>query len=90
MTLALRHDITATDTDDGMVLLDEITGRYWVLNRTGALVLRTLLDGATVHDAARGLGEKYPGPGLPPERFADDVASVVRALSAAGLVVDGA
>jgi hypothetical protein len=44
MTVRLRADMSATDTDDGPVLLDERVGRYWQLNRTGAFVLRLLLD----------------------------------------------
>jgi hypothetical protein len=32
MPLRLRPDIATADTDDGLVLLDERTGRYWQLN----------------------------------------------------------
>ncbi|MEV4443460.1 lasso peptide biosynthesis PqqD family chaperone [Streptomyces sp. NPDC049577] len=85
MTFALRPDVSATDTEYGMVLLDEADGRYWQLNSTGALVLRALLEGATSQQTAQRLSERYPA--LPRERAADDVAALVRSLTAARLVV---
>ena len=47
MTLKLRDGVSAADTDYGITLLDEDSGQYWNLNPTGALVLRTLLEGGT-------------------------------------------
>ncbi len=85
MSLALRHDVSATDTEDGMVLLDEITGRYWQLNGTGAAILRALLGGATARDTARSLGERHPD--LPAERTYGDVGALIDSLFAAQLVV---
>ncbi|MFJ9822424.1 lasso peptide biosynthesis PqqD family chaperone [Streptomyces sp. NPDC101151] len=85
MSLTLRGDVCATDTTDGMVLLDEVTGRYWQLNRTAALVLRSLLDGAEPPEAARALREAYPR--LSAERAGADTASITRALTTARLVV---
>jgi hypothetical protein len=43
-----------------MVLLDERAGRYWQLNRTGALVVQALLDGDTPEHAARLLAHPPP------------------------------
>ncbi|QDQ09752.1 lasso peptide biosynthesis PqqD family chaperone [Streptomyces spectabilis] len=85
MSLTLRPEVRATDTADGMVLLDEVTGRYWQLNRTAALVLRSLVGGAGPPDAARALRAAYPR--LTAERAADDAASITRALAEARLVV---
>ncbi len=45
MTFALVPGVSVADTENGTVLLDERSGRYWMLNRTGAVVLRCLLDG---------------------------------------------
>ncbi|MGK5544783.1 lasso peptide biosynthesis PqqD family chaperone [Streptomyces sp. URMC 127] len=84
MTFALRAHVSATDTDHGMVLLDEADGRYWQLNHTGALILHALLDGATPQQTAQRLGERYPA--VSAERTAGDVASFIRALTAAHLV----
>ncbi|MEV6394652.1 lasso peptide biosynthesis PqqD family chaperone [Streptomyces sp. NPDC051907] len=85
MSLTLRGDVCATDTEDGMVLLDEISGRYWQLNRTAALVLRSLIDGAEPPDTARALCDAYPR--LTAERAGADTASITRALIEARLVV---
>lgn len=85
MTFALRPDVSATDTDHGMVLLDEAGGRYWQLNSTGALILRALLDGATPGEAARLLGGRHPA--LTAERAATDVAFLIRSLTEARLAV---
>ncbi|GHF48160.1 hypothetical protein GCM10010218_32040 [Streptomyces mashuensis] len=85
MTFALRPDVSATDTDYGMVLLDESNGRYWQLNSTGALILRALLEGATPAQTAQRLGESYPA--LAPERTAGDVAAFIHSLTEARLVV---
>ncbi|MGW2227164.1 lasso peptide biosynthesis PqqD family chaperone [Streptomyces formicae] len=85
MSLILRPDVCATDTPNGMVLLDEVTGRYWQLNGTAALVLRTLLTGAEPPDAARVLRAAHPR--LTAERADDDTASITGALLAARLVV---
>ncbi len=59
MPLRLRPDIATTGTDDGLVLLDERTGRYWQLNPTGADVLAALLEGRHPDDIAGGLAARY-------------------------------
>ena len=78
MTWKLRDGVSTADTDYGIALLDEDSGEYWNLNPTGALVLRTLLEGGTSTDAVQALVERYdvdvdvgepgrPGPaGRPP------------------------
>lgn len=83
MTLALAPHVCATVTEDGMVLLDERTGRYWQLNGTGAAVLRHLLDGSTVDAAAARLRERHPDAA---DRIAADVAGLLDSLHAAKLV----
>ncbi|MGW4914533.1 lasso peptide biosynthesis PqqD family chaperone [Streptomyces sp. NPDC004270] len=85
MSLTLRPHVCATDTPDGMVLLDEVTGRYWQLNRTAALVLRSLIEGAEPPDTARALCAVYPR--LTAERADADTAAITRALTEARLVV---
>lgn len=52
MPLRLRPDTATTDTDDGLVLLDECTGGYWQLNPTGADVLHALLAGHDLPSAS--------------------------------------
>jgi coenzyme PQQ synthesis protein D (PqqD) len=83
MTLALRDGVAAADTDYGITLLDEGSGRYWTLNPTAALALRTLLDGGTTAAAARTLTEQYAVDAGTATR---DVEALVGELRAAGLV----
>ena len=59
MILRLRDDVSTADTDDGMILLDERAGRYWQLNRTGALVLTLLRDGAAPQHVAHTLADRH-------------------------------
>jgi Coenzyme PQQ synthesis protein D (PqqD) len=60
MALKLRLGVFDAETEYGIVLLDGDSGEYYDLNATGALVLRTLLAGATAAEAAQALTEKYP------------------------------
>jgi hypothetical protein len=83
MTLKLRERVSAADTDYGIVLLDEDSGEYWNLNPTGALVLRTLLDGGSTAEAARHLAEQYA---IDSETARKDVEDLVGGLRSAGLV----
>ncbi|MFE7135729.1 lasso peptide biosynthesis PqqD family chaperone [Streptomyces sp. NPDC057638] len=85
MSFTLAPHITLTETDGGLVLLDERAGRYWQMNDTGALVLRTLLDGGTTDTALAALRERFPA--VDPERAAADVRKLVAALRAAKMVV---
>lgn len=84
MTLVLKPDVTATDTDDGLVLLDQRTGRYWQLNRSGATTLRLLLDGHSPEDTAARLARQHPAAS---ERALADVRTLLAALDRARLVV---
>jgi hypothetical protein len=83
MTFTLRERVSAADTDYGIVLLDEDSGEYWNLNPTGALVVRTLLDGGSVADAVHQLTERYEAE---PEAAQQDVDDLVAGLRTAGLV----
>ncbi len=83
MTLHLRADVSTTDTDDGLVLLDERAGRYWRLNPAGALVLRLLRDGASPQQVAQTLADRHA---VRPTRAAADVAALLEHQHTAGLV----
>jgi Coenzyme PQQ synthesis protein D (PqqD) len=85
MIFQLRADVTTADTDDGMVLLDERTGRYWQLNQTGARVLRLLLDSATPHQVAQTLAAQHP---VSTEQATADVTAFLARLRTAGLVTE--
>lgn len=83
MTLKLRDGVSTAETDDGIALLDEDSGEYWNLNPTGALVLRTLLEGGTSTDAAHALVESYDVDAGTASR---DVQDLLGGLRSAGLV----
>jgi hypothetical protein len=83
MTFALAPHVSVTETDNGMVLLDERAGRYWQLNATGATVVRLLLDGGTVQQAIGVLCALHP---LPRERVAADVDALMHSLHVAQVV----
>lgn len=59
MALKLRPTVFEAETEYGIVLLDGESGRYFDLNESGALVLRTLLSGGTAGQAAQALTEEY-------------------------------
>ena len=83
MTLKLRDGVSAADTDYGTVLLDEDSGRYWNLNPTAALVVRSLLAGGTPEQAAQQLAERYQ---VAAETAGRDVRELLDGLRSAGLV----
>lgn len=80
----LRRNVSASDVEDGMVLLDERKGRYFKLNPSGALILHALLAGSSPADAARTLVEAYE---VSEERAAADVHALTAELTGMGLVV---
>jgi hypothetical protein len=83
MTLKLRDGVSTADTDYGIALLDEDSGQYWNLNPTGALVLRTLLEGGTPAQAVQALTEEYA---VDTDTASRDVDDLVGGLRSAGLV----
>ena len=87
MTLKLRDGVSLADTDYGMALLDEHSGRYWNLNPTGALALRTLLAGGTTAQVVQELTEQYA---VDVETASRDVDDLLGELHAAGLVKEQA
>jgi hypothetical protein len=84
MTFALLPGVSVADTENGTVLLDERNGRYWMLNRTGAIVLRCLLDGESPQEAARTLLRLYPDA---PDLATAHVESLLGALRTAKVMV---
>ena len=86
MTFKLRDGVSSADTDYGTVLLDEGSGRYWNLNPSAALALRTLLDGGTPDQAVRALTERYSVDAGTADR---DLRELLDGLRSAGLVEGG-
>ena len=83
MTLVLGPDVVATDVEDGLVLLDQRSGRYWQLNRAGASTLRLLLDSNSPDEAATMLTRNRPDV---TERARADVRTLITQLLDARLV----
>ncbi len=83
MPLRLRPDIATTDTDDGLVLLDERTGGYWQLNPTGAHVLQALLEGHHSDHIAADFATRYR---IDVHQAHHDVTAITNRLYAANLV----
>ena len=83
MTLKLRDGVSTAETEYGMALLDEDTGRYWNLNPTGTLVLRRLLAGGTATRVVDELAEQYA---VDRETAGRDVEELIGDLDSAGLV----
>jgi Coenzyme PQQ synthesis protein D (PqqD) len=83
MTLKLRDGVSTADTDYGIALLDEDSGEYWNLNPTGALVLRTLLEGGTSTEAVQALVVRYD---VDTDSASRDVQDLLGELCSAGLV----
>ncbi|WP_434587103.1 lasso peptide biosynthesis PqqD family chaperone [Streptomyces sp. A5-4] len=79
----LRADVTCTATQDGMVLLDHRTGRYWQLNTTGATVLQAFLDGSTPQQITDALVRARP---VSREHAEADVNALIDHCTRAGLV----
>ena len=57
--MKLRPGVFEAETEYGIVLLDGDSGKYYDLNGSGALVLRTLLSGGTPGQAAQALTQEY-------------------------------
>lgn len=84
MTLRLAEHVSLTSTEDGAVLLDERTGRYWQLNSTGFVVLHTLLEGGDQEQAVRLLLTRGDADTA---TVGADVAEIVEHLCSVGLAV---
>ncbi|MFD8495978.1 lasso peptide biosynthesis PqqD family chaperone [Amycolatopsis sp. NPDC059657] len=83
MPLRIRADVSIVDTEYGSVLLDERKGRYFQLNPSGALVVRSLLDGGSAEQAIGALVEEYD---VAPPQARRDVTVLLDGLRSAGLV----
>ncbi|GAA3434224.1 lasso peptide biosynthesis PqqD family chaperone [Kutzneria kofuensis] len=83
MPLRLHPDVAHTATDDGAVLLDQNTGRYWQLNATGSGILDAVLGGRAVDQVVADLAARHA---VEPDRVRRDVTGLLDRLRTAGLV----
>jgi hypothetical protein len=84
MTYTLEPEVIATDVEDGVVLLDQRSGRYWQLNRSGATTLRLVLGGNSPDQVAEELAGHRAEDA---ERARTDVRALLESLVEARLVV---
>ncbi|MGV9882136.1 lasso peptide biosynthesis PqqD family chaperone [Streptomyces sp. NPDC003006] len=83
MSITLRPGILITETEYGMVLLDQHSGEYYTLNPTAALILRTLLD-SSMERAVDELTTTYD---ISPGAADQDITRIAGELRSAGLLV---
>jgi Coenzyme PQQ synthesis protein D (PqqD) len=81
--LRLRPEIATTNTDDGLVLLDERTGRYWQLNPTATHILHALLAGQHPDHIAAEMATRYH---IDTEQAQHDITTLTDHLHTARLV----
>jgi PqqD family protein of HPr-rel-A system len=83
MTLRLLDHVLVTETEDGAVLLNERSGQYWQLNRSGWLIMQTLLHDGSPQTAAAALIARYP---VESDQARADVEALLATLRNARLV----
>ncbi len=84
MAVQLAKYVITTRTDDGMVLLDQRSGRCWQVNESGTLALGKLLEGAAAEEAAQALVTEYE---VTAERAREDILALVASLQADRLLI---
>jgi hypothetical protein len=82
--MRLRADVAVAETDYGMILLDERSGRYWQLNQAAAAVVSTLAAGDRPEQAVSQITAEFDVDEADARR---DVDALLADLVTAGLVV---
>ena len=80
----LAEDVSLTDVDDEVVLLDLSSGSYFGLNTIGATILRDIIAGVELDDSKKLLSEHY---NQPLTQIANDVDELVLQLIQKNLLV---
>lgn len=76
-------DVRYAGTEDGAVLLDLSTGRFFGLNPTAAAIWRSLCQGASAEDTAMRLADDL---GVPVRRLLQDVRALTEDMRGRGLL----
>ena len=58
-TFRLADNVSFTEVDDEVVLLELTRGHYFGLNDTGAKMLHALIEGATIEQSCRDIAKNY-------------------------------
>lgn len=83
MSLEFVDHVSLTETEYGVILLDQKQGRYWRLNPTAALVMNTLRDGGDRQAAVTRVVETFD---VDPRRAEDDIVDLLAGMRAAGVL----
>lgn len=81
---SLAPDVVLAEAEHGAVLLNERTGRYWMMNDTALLALRCVLGGGSVPQAAVMLSQRFRG--TDPALAERDIRALLDRLQTTGLV----
>ncbi len=76
-TVSVCADLLSTEIDGELVMMDMDSGRYFNLDRIGAVIWRELEQPRMVADLCRSLGERYEAPAGEIER---DVLDLLRQM----------
>lgn len=83
--MKLQKYVSLTATSEGADLLNEKTGKYWLLNRSGVHALRELLAGHTIEEIGRDWSTDYE---IEFDQVARHLADLVERLQEAKLVTE--
>ncbi|MFI0484440.1 lasso peptide biosynthesis PqqD family chaperone [Actinomadura sp. 9N215] len=81
---ALAPNISTAETEYGAVLLDEEHGRYWNLNPTGVLVLKSILEDGDPRAAVGAVVKDFD---VAEDVVREDVETILGRLVSAGILV---
>lgn len=84
MSIKINPDIIVEDVDDGLVLINPLTGKIRVLNTTGSFIWTSLANGKTALEIQSHLVDSYQ---LSQEQAAADVETFILDLHNRGLLV---
>lgn len=78
-----RANIKVTDTEDGLVVLDQKLGNYWSLNGSGAEIAKQLENGLSPEAIAALLADRYGVAKIDVEK---DIKNLIEQLISVGLL----
>ncbi|GII95026.1 lasso peptide biosynthesis PqqD family chaperone [Sinosporangium siamense] len=81
--MKLAQNISFVETEYGGVLLDGRRGKYWQLNETAAIVVKSVVQGEDLDGATRRLTEEFE---VEAALAREDVEDIVGDLSDKGLL----
>jgi hypothetical protein len=86
MSWKLREGVSWTHTEYGGVLLDRVSGEFWQLNPTGAMVLSEVLAGRDLDATVLALADAF-AVDAGSDTVSEDATAIIEQLAGADLVV---